>query len=165
MNSVKGLVVAFLVISLSVLSGCINNSIADVNVSMPKHRWSYINKVVATADIKDHTKTYDLFFRLRHTAQYQYSNIFILLRFKLPGKREFIRRYEFKLAEADGRWLGAGSGDLFTYTLPLLDGYSFPANGKYTLVIEQCMRDNPLHGVSDAGLVVMPHNDQVSATR
>ncbi|MEJ5962266.1 gliding motility lipoprotein GldH [Pedobacter immunditicola] len=160
MNKVKCLVVAVTIISFSLLSGCIkNNNVADVNVSMPKHRWSYIDKVTAQVDIKDHTKTYDLFFKLRHTAKYRYSNIYILFHFKAPGEKEVTRRYEYKLAQLDGHWLGAGSGDLFSSTFPLLRNYKFPAAGKYTLVVEQAMRDNPLHHISDAGIMVSTHED------
>lgn len=154
MNKIKRLVVAFAFINSILISGCITNNISDVNVSMPKHRWSYINKVATEVDIKDHTKTYDLFFKLRHTAKYRYSNIYILFHFKAPGKKQVTRRYEYKLAQSTGQWLGAGSGDLFSYTLPLLRNFHFPAAGKYTLVVEQCMRDNPLHDISDAGIMV-----------
>ena len=158
MNKIRHLVVAFAFITMSLFSGCIkNNNIADVNVSMPKHRWSYIEKVTAEVDIKDHTKTYDLFFKLRHTAKYRYSNIYILFHLRAPGEKEVTRRYQYKLAQFDGHWLGAGSGDLFSYTFPLLRNYKFPSAGKYTLVIEQAMRDNPLHDISDAGIMVSPH--------
>jgi len=160
MNKVNCLFVVFAFVMVSLLSGCItNNNITDVNVAMPKHRWSYIDKVTAEVDIKDHTKSYDLFFKLRHTAKYRYSNIYILFHFKSPGKKEVTRRYEYKLAQFDGHWLGAGSGDLFSYTFPLLRNYKFPAAGKYTLVIEQAMRDNPLHDISDAGIMVSPHEE------
>ncbi len=160
MNKLKQLLVAVAFITVSLLSGCIsNNNIADVNVSMPKHRWSYINKVTAEVDIKDHTKMYDLFFKLRHTAKYRYANIYILFHFEDPGKKIISRRYEFKLAAPDGRWLGAGSGNLFSSTFPLLRNFRFPAAGKYTLVIEQSMRDNPLNNVSDAGIMVTQHEE------
>ncbi|WP_432713182.1 gliding motility lipoprotein GldH [Pedobacter sp.] len=154
MNKIKCLVIVFLMISMGFLSGCITNNVVDTNVSMPKHRWSYINKVATDIEIKDHTKPYDLFFKLRHTAKYRYSNIYILFHLKQAGKKQVTRKYEYKLAQADGTWLGAGSGDLYTYTLPLLRKFDFPANGKYTLVIEQCMTDNPLHAISDAGILV-----------
>lgn len=155
MNKLKCLVFTFAMIIISVLSGCITNNIADVNVSMPKHRWSYINKITTVVDIKDHTKPYDLFFKLRHTADYHYANIYVLFHVKGPEGKKVTRRYEFKLASADGQWLGAGSGDLYTYTLPLLTQYKFPQAGKYELVIVQSMVNNPLTAISDAGIMVV----------
>jgi gliding motility-associated lipoprotein GldH len=154
MTKVRFQVIALMLLNLGLWSGCKTDNIADVNVSMPKHRWSYINKIITVVDIKDHTKTYDLYFKLRHTAAYRYSNIYILFQMKEPGKTRTTRRYEYKLASADGKWLGAGSGDLYTYTLPLLTNHKFPESGKYIMVIEQSMLDNPLHHISDAGLML-----------
>jgi gliding motility-associated lipoprotein GldH len=154
MTKVKFLVFTLMLLNLGLWSGCKTDNIADVNVSMPKHRWSYINKIITVVDIKDHTKTYDLFFKLRHTAAYRYSNIYILFQMKEPGKTRTTRRYEYKLASANGKWLGAGSGDLYSSILPLLTNYKFPEPGKYTIVIEQSMLDNPLHHISDAGFML-----------
>lgn len=135
-------------------SGCTTNYVTDLNVSMEQRRWSYINKVGTTIEIKDPSKIYNLFFKLRHTADYRYSNIYILFHFKPAGGKKVIRRYGFKLAQADGQWLGSGSGNLFTYRFPLLTKFRFPAAGKYELMIEQNMRDNPLQEISDAGITV-----------
>eukprot|EP01133_Synstelium_polycarpum_P011245 gene11245-13126_t len=134
--------------------GCETGTVTDVNVAMPEHRWSYINKVSTIADIKDPSKAYSIFFKLRHTADYRYSNIYILFHMKGKDGKKNSRRFGFKLAQSDGQWLGSGSGNLFSYTLPLLTNYHFPAAGKYELVAEQNMRDNPLPEVSDAGIVV-----------
>ncbi len=148
------MVVVLTLLTFGMLSGCITKNIADVNVSMPGHRWSYIQKVATSVEIKDHTKTYDLFFKLRHTAAYSYTNIYILFHLKAPGKKTVTRRYGYKVATADGRFIGSGSGDLFSSTLPLLRNFKFPAEGIYTLEVEQCMLDNPLHHISDVGILV-----------
>ena len=141
-----------LLFAISLLLGCAN-SIADVNVEMPEHKWSYRNHVKATFEIKDYTKAYNIYFKLRHTADYRYSNIFILAHYK-NEKKSANRRYEFKLAKNDGEWLGSGSGNLFTYTLPLLRNYRFENNGKFEIDLEQNMRDNPLMEISDVGILV-----------
>jgi gliding motility-associated lipoprotein GldH len=133
-------------------TSCNTNNLVDVNLEMPKRNWSYVNTVKATVDIKDHNKPFMLYFKLRHTAEYRYSNIFVLLRIKDFHHKTQTKRYEFRLAQADGQWLGSGSGNLFTYKLRLLSDYHFPENGKYELEIEQNMRDNPLKEVSDAGI-------------
>lgn len=134
--------------------GCNTNNLIDTNEEMPQRNWSYIQKVKAMVTIKDQTKAYNLKFKLRHTADYRYANIFILMHLVGPGMPKVTRRYEYKLAETDGEWLGKGSGNLYTYTLPLLSGYHFPQAGSYTIEIEQNMRDNPLKEVSDAGILV-----------
>lgn len=135
--------------------GCNTNNLIDTNQEMPQRNWSYVNKVKAVVDVKDQAKAYILKFKLRHTADYRYSNIFVLLHFSGPGQPLVTRRYGFKLAEADGQWLGKGSGNLFTYTFTLLSDFHFPKPGSYTIEIEQNMRDNPLKEISDAGIMVM----------
>ncbi len=137
---------------ISVLAGCAGN-IADVNVAIPDHKWAYRNHVRAVFEIKDHTKAYNIYFKLRHTADYRYSNIFILAHFK-DDQKTATKRYQFKLAKDDGEWLGSGSGNFFSYNFPLLAHYHFQENGKFEIDIEQNMRDNPLMEISDAGILV-----------
>lgn len=142
---------------LVVFSGCDTNNIADTNQTMPSRNWSYANKVKVMVDIKDSNKLFNIYFKLRHTADYRYSNIFVLFNVKSPQKKRN-RRYEFKLAQADGQWNGSGSGNLYTYTFPLLTNFKFPAPGKYELELEQNMRDNPLKEISDVGIKVVSIN-------
>ena len=134
--------------------GCNTNNLVDTNEEMPQRNWSYVQKVKAIVTIKDQTKAFALKLKLRHTGEYRYANIFILMSLSGPGMHKVTRRYEYRLAESDGQWLGKGSGDLFTYTLPLLSDYHFPQAGTYTIEVEQNMRDNPLKEISDAGITV-----------
>jgi gliding motility-associated lipoprotein GldH len=149
MNKLSLLVLLFIGIAAT---GCNTNNLVDVNSEMPKRNWSYVNTIKASANITDPAKPFMLYFKLRHTAEYRYSNIFVLLRIKDPHNKTQTKRFEFRLAQADGQWLGSGSGNLFTYKFRLLSDYHFPESGKYEFEIEQNMRDNPLKEVSDAGL-------------
>lgn len=148
----------FLLIAVSVIiqtiSACNTKNLIDTNVEVPKRNWTYTDKVTASVDIKDSTKAFNLKFKLRHTGEYRYANIYILMHLSGPGLPKVTRRYEYKLAESDGQWLGEGSGNLFTYVLPLLSDYHFPQSGHYNIEIEQNMRDNPLREISDVGIIV-----------
>lgn len=141
------------VIALTIAS-CNDNAVVDTNQVISGYKWSYINKVKIPVKIEDNTKSYKLFLNLRHTAEYKYSNIFVLIHQSGPGMKPETVRKEFKLAFPDGEWLGKGSGDLYSYQLLFKDNYKFPAKGTYTFQIEQNMRDNPLQDVSDVGLRV-----------
>jgi gliding motility-associated lipoprotein GldH len=50
--------------------------------------------------------------------------------------------------------LGSGSGNLYSYQIIFKTGQRFPAKGTYHFELEQNMRDNPLHEVSDMGIRV-----------
>ncbi|OOQ61318.1 gliding motility lipoprotein GldH [Mucilaginibacter pedocola] len=136
------------------LQGCTDpNAIIDQNTEIGNHNWSYINRVKFDVNITDEKVPYNLYFNLRVGGGYRYSNIYVLLSQK-HGSKTATTRYQFVLANPDGEWLGSGSGNLYSYQLPFRKGYKFPEKGTYHFEIEQNMRDNPLHEVSDIGLRV-----------
>lgn len=143
-----------LLLLIASFTACSDNAVVDTNQVVNGLNWSYINRVKIPVKIDDNSKAYRLYFNLRHTADYKYSNIFILIHQSGPGMKTETSRKEFQLAYPDGEWLGKGSGNLYTYQLPFRENYRFPAKGTYTFVFEQNMRDNPLREVSDVGLRV-----------
>jgi gliding motility-associated lipoprotein GldH len=136
------------------LSGCTDpNAIFDQSTPIDNHNWSYANRVKNLIKIDDPSIPYNLYINLRVTGEYKYSNIFVLIRRNGP-KLKGVTRYEIKLANLDGEWLGQGSGNLYSYQVPVLTNYKFPEKGTYIFEIEQNMRDNPLHEVNDVGMRV-----------
>jgi gliding motility-associated lipoprotein GldH len=139
---------------LSLGSGCTDpNAIIDQSTSIENLNWSYANRVKEDVKIDDPAIPYNIFINLRVTGNYRYSNIFMLVRRNGPGLKA-ITRFELKLAEPDGKWLGTGSGNLYSFQVPIITNFKFPAKGTYHFEIEQNMRDNPLREVSDVGLRV-----------
>jgi len=136
-------------------AGCSDpGGVTDQNTAVPGHNWTYAGKFSYTVKIDDEKIPYNLYMNLRVTADYKYSNLFVLITETGPNKKPKITRYELKLAGKDGEWLGSGSGNLYSYQVPFRTNYKFPAKGVYHFTIEQNMRDNPLHEVSDVGLRV-----------
>lgn len=143
-----------LIFPLMLVMGCTDpNGIIDQNTSIENHNWSYANRVKYPVKIEDAAIPYNIYINLRVTGDYRYSNIFVLVRRSGP-KLHALTRFEIKLADKDGQWLGRGSGNLYSYQVPLITNFKFPASGTYQFEIEQNMRDNPLHEVSDVGLRV-----------
>lgn len=155
MTRVKLLLATVFISLFFILPACNEpGTIIDQNTELENHNWSYINKIKTDVKIEDTSVPYNIYFNLRHSAEYKYSNIFILLHQTSPNHQTKTIRYEFKLANPDGEWLGSGSGNLYSYRLALKTNYRFPIKGTYVFTIEQNMRDNPLKEVSDAGLRV-----------
>lgn len=136
-----------------VLTGCTSNHLTDVNVTIPDNSWLYAKSLKTNFVISDSTQAYHLNFKVRNTADYRYSNLYVVMRLKGNGLAKALR-YQFKIAKADGQWTGKGSGDLYTNTFTLLSNYRFDKAGTYELEIEQNMRDNPLTGISDIGITL-----------
>ena len=129
-------------------------TIADTNVEFENRNWSYSEKIRIPVKIEATDISYNLYLNLRHSAGYKYSNIFIIIHIIDPDGKKFSERREFKLALADGEWLGSGSGNMYSYQIKFKENYKFPAKGTYIFELEQNMRDNPLDHVSDAGIRV-----------
>jgi gliding motility-associated lipoprotein GldH len=141
-------------------SGCTDpNAIIDQNTSIDNLNWSYANKVKYDVKIDDPSTLYNISINLRVTGNYRYSNIFMLVKRNGPGLNA-TTRFELKLAAQDGRWLGTGSGNLYSFQVPIITNFKFPSKGTYHFEIEQNMRDNPLREVSDVGLRVEKANAQ-----
>ena len=153
MNSV---VRCFFLLCCVVASSCKDNAIVDVNKEISSRNWSYIKKVSVPVKIIDTSKEYNIYMNLRHTADYKYSNIFVLVHQIVPGGKRTSERKEFQLAYPDGEWLGSGSGNLYTYQLLYKEKYRFPVAGTYVFEFEQNMRDNPLREIRDVGMRVEP---------
>ena len=135
--------------------GCSDpNVVIDQNTEIVNNNWEYPNKLGYAVKIDDTAIPYNLYLNLRVTADYKYSNLFVLVHRTGPDKKMATVRYEFPLASKDGEWYGRGSGNIYSYQMPFITRYKFPAKGVYQFVIEQNMRDNPLHEVSDVGLRV-----------
>ena len=135
------------------LAGCTDpGGVIDNNTALDNKVWSYNNRVGYNFKIDDVNAHYNFYINLRVTGDYKYSNLFVLI--SDPVKPKLSSRYELKLARPDGQWLGKGSGNLYSFRIPFKSNYKFPAAGTYNVHIEQNMRDNPLHEVSDVGLRV-----------
>ncbi len=143
------------VLLAAILASCQDKSaIVDSNIELDKHNWSYSEKVKIPLNIESQDIPCNLYLNLRHTSDYKYSNIFLLIHIIGPDGKKTTERREFKLALPDGEWLGSGSGNLYSYQILFKEDYKFPLKGKYVIELEQNMRDNPLDYITDAGIRV-----------
>ena len=155
MKAALKILYVFLGCSSLLIAGCTDaNAVLDQNARIDNLNWAYVNKIKYDVAIEDTTVAYNLYLNLRVTADYKYANLFALIGEGRAGSKPHYTRYEFKLANPDGEWLGKGSGNLFSYQIPFKTDYHFPARGTYHFEIEQNMRNNPLREVSDVGLRV-----------
>lgn len=138
----------------SCFQGCTDSAVLDTNKEITARNWSYAQVVRIPVTIVNPDQLYNLYMNLRHTADYKYSNIFVLIHQGGPAMKKITERREFKLAYPDGEWLGSGSGTFYSYQLLFRSNYKFPSAGTYVFEFEQNMRDNPLREISDVGIRV-----------
>ena len=125
--------------------------LTDQFLSIPDRAWEVSHQPEMTVHIQDYKGPYQVYVNFRHSDQYRYSNIFLLIHRKQGFKKES-ERVELTLAEPDGRWTGSHSGNLYTSQQLVWSDYFFPDTGVFVLSLEQNMRENPLKHVVAAGL-------------
>ena len=138
-------------------ASCSDTAVLDENVAIDDNTWHYDDQPELGAHITDKAKRYNVYLNLRHTAEYRYSNIFLLIHQSGPGMADTTQRVELKLAEPDGRWTGRSTGSMYAHQMLIHENTLFPDTGIYRFVIEQNMRENPLRGVADVGIRVTPN--------
>ncbi len=150
-------ILSLFVFFLSITS-CIHTDVFEKNVSIPSHQWDRKYQPIFEFDIKDTTSNYLLFFTIRHTDAYGYSNIWLNAKTFLPGDTLPIEtKTEITLAQYDGKWLGRGMKmlDVWEHQMPMTkDGIPlhFSRAGTFKLQLQQIMRENPLPQVMSVGI-------------
>lgn len=143
------------VLFLAVLfSACDQKRVFESYQSIKEDSWYINQRPTFYLDVKDTTTEHTIYFNIRHTGNYKYSNLFVLFTIQGPKAKAETQRLEFKLAEADGKWLGSGLGDIYSNQIKVMENVKFPRKGVYSFSIEQNMRDNPLMGIEDIGVRV-----------
>ena len=142
-----------LVLSISLFS-CDQNRIVDEYINLGEQGWTYNDKVNVEFEISDTSQFYNIYFNARNTGIYPYQNLYILMRISDPDGEENENRLNFSLADKDGKWFGSGLGDLHDNQILIVEALKFLKMGKYSIELEQNMRDNPLPGLVEAGVRV-----------
>ncbi|WDF68764.1 gliding motility lipoprotein GldH [Sphingobacterium oryzagri] len=139
-------------LSFIFVAACRDSAFYETNKSISKRSWSYADTARFDVHVPDAKAKYAISVNVRHTGSYNYSNLFLLIHEKGPQIKDTAYRYEMKLAELDGRWTGNTAGNLYDNELLIKDNYTFPDTGIYSFAIEQNMRENPLHDITDIGI-------------
>jgi gliding motility-associated lipoprotein GldH len=141
------------VVSFLFLMACTQTGLYEKVDFFPRQEWTRSHTPEFTFDISDTASSYRIYFLLRHSDAYAYSNIWINIRSLSPGDNaEQATRFDIPLA-TDDRWLGSGMDDVFDHRVLLYpEPVRFSRKGRYTVIIQQDMRVNRLKHVLNAGL-------------
>jgi gliding motility-associated lipoprotein GldH len=138
----------------TILLGCKNSAVVDTFEPIANQEWRYLDTVVVQVPIEDTSKLYNIFLNVRHTGAYAYRNLYVRMHLYSPSGESGKQTVSFNLADPAGKWLGKGLGDLYESKVLWREAAKFASAGQYQVVIEQFMREDPLPGISDIGLLV-----------
>lgn len=142
---------------ICLLAGCLPAPYFQREEPIPKNLWAYNFKPTFKFDITDTTVAYQPWFLIQHTQAYPYCNLWLWVYIKTPGDTVVKKqRMNITLAEASGKWLGRGMGEIWEQRMKMNLGDSVRLNrkGTYEIAFEQNMRINPLPDVLHVGLKV-----------
>jgi gliding motility-associated lipoprotein GldH len=117
--------------------------------------WHADSVLSFTIPIESVDETYAVNVKMRHNANYPFANLYMFRSITSSNGIEYQDTVNFTVADARGKWLGKGVGELKTMVWPYrANTIKFNTPGKYTFTLQQGMRVEELKGVTDIGLEV-----------
>ncbi|WP_310555229.1 gliding motility lipoprotein GldH [Flavobacterium sp.] len=103
-------------------------------------------------------KANNLFINIRANDDYEYSNLFLIVKLEHPSGKIKVDTLEYQMANPDGSMLGEGFSDIKESKLWYEENAKFTEKGKYKLSISQAVRQTgkvkgveKLKGITDIG--------------
>lgn len=120
--------------------------------------WHKDEQVSFTFDQNDTITNYNMFVNIRNNNNYPFNNLFLIVSMLQPDGVTKVDTLEYQMAKEDGTLLGDGFSDIKESKLWYKENTKFPKTGKYTVSIQQAVRETgkiggmeQLQGVSEVG--------------
>ena len=120
--------------SIIILIACNGNTVFEQHKSFEGQSWNTDSTIIFNCLIEDTTSKYQLVVKVRHNVDYEFQNLFLLIK---TAKMDTI---EIQLANKEGKWLGKGVGDIRTLNFVYKHKEVLSQNGSLIVEIEQAMR-------------------------
>ena len=144
--------IAGLFIILLIVVGCNSHRIYERYETTKDYQWEYRDVKTFTVKISDTNAIYNLYVDVRNSESYPFSNLWVNLTSRNPSGLEQKQRFDFTLADIDGKWNGDILGDIHDHRFTAASQVRFPVTGVYTFSLQQDMRIDPVPGVMDIGI-------------
>ncbi|MGB0429568.1 MAG: gliding motility lipoprotein GldH [Bacteroidia bacterium] len=148
-------VALFSAFALVLLASCSAGLLYEKYLEIDNKGWKYVEPITFEVEVDDIGKAYDIYVNLRHTNDYPYSNLWLMLYTYPPDEGDVTQqRMELKLAQPDGKWLGNGLGTNITHEIRVRQKFVFPTKGTFAFTLQHDMREQIVPAVSHVGLRV-----------
>jgi gliding motility-associated lipoprotein GldH len=150
-NNIQNFTGSLALLFLMLLS-CDKTRVFEQNIKIPGSVWNKENIVHFKVNISDTVSAHNIYINIRNGSKYSYSNIFLFISTHAPNGVSVRDTFEITLADARGKWLGNGIGNVFGNQVLYLKNIRFPYRGIYLFDIEQAMWNTKLAHITDVGL-------------
>jgi gliding motility-associated lipoprotein GldH len=143
---------------LCLMTSCDKKTVFKDNVDFENSKWLEKSLPTFKFEIKDNSQAYNLYYNIRYGESYPFYNLYVTrFLYDSTGKRLITKVLNDQILLFDaktGKPLGSGIGDMFDNKVRIGKPYKFPYKGKYTLKIQQQMRQNPLADIVSMGFTI-----------
>ncbi len=151
-NRNRMLLLGFLM-NLLLVTACTTIDVFEKQHAFQTQKWSAKDEPTFSFQIKDTNSLYNIFFVMRHTDAYGFQNIWMNVDMTQPNGKQIKQQVNVQIANAKN-WLGTGMDDIFDLRKQLIDRPLRLQAGKYTVKLQNIMREDPLPEVLSVGIRV-----------
>jgi len=145
----------FLVLSFSLLlCSCSKNKVFDKYIEFKNYDWNMNQTVNFDVNIEDTSALYNIYIPVRHIENYPYDGLLLNLTYSAPSGEERTKNYKLKFRDADGKFKGKGSGDIWDEKEMIIKNNKFNSKGIYKFEIINNMPKTPTQGIMSLGLLI-----------
>lgn len=145
---------AFVIVVVLFSMGCTNAVFHNESVHLTDSEWNAADTLFYSFESKDTLASYDFYFEIRNTTDYNMQNLYLFITAYYPGNTYSRDTAECILAAPDGKWYGKGMGKHKDNRFLFRKGVKFRKPGNYIIAVNQAMRQDKLKGISDVGILI-----------
>lgn len=146
--------ISIFVFTVLVATACNNDVFYTESVHLENNEWKEADTLFYTFESKDTLASYDFYFEVRNTTDYDLQNLYLFITAYYPGDTYSCDTAECILAAPDGKWYGKGMGKHKDNRFLFRKGVRFRKSGNYVIAVNQAMRKENLKGISDVGILI-----------
>lgn len=146
------------ILGLLILISCDSKTVFNKTESLDGY-WGETEIVEFGMPELDSLKRYNLFVNIRNSNDYKFNNLFLIVSMNFPHGKTVVDTLEYRMANADGSWMGTGIGNIKDNKLWYKESVRFMEDGVYTISLSHAMRENgkvegvnKLEGIVDVGV-------------
>lgn len=147
--------------ALALFASCSEKPYYEEYMTIGADGWHQDSLVTFSVEIEDTSKFFGVLVNIRNNNDYPYSNLYLFRQIESENGVEYSDTASYTLADAYGKWLGEGVGELKTGTFPYrTHALRFFHPGVYTFTFQQAMRNKRLKGIEDVGISIFKLEQQ-----
>lgn len=149
-----GLVAIIMTAMVIGLSSCGEQSVYSEYRDVDRLGWELDSALHYDVVVEDTSLTYDMTLHVRHTTDYPFQNLWLMLRYDTTS----VDTFEIYLADQRGKWFGAKRGTNYELSVDYHKNIRLPHSTHIDIV--HGMRVEALNGVTAVGIELREHGQE-----